>query len=212
MKSVPSLLVRVAAVAPVVLAASWCPAGPAGAVPQGTTTVDWQCQGTVFGVSQTSTMTVQVAGDAPGSAASGSAVAITLTPAQESVPGSSNGFTVNNIHDLKVVTPDPTNATVTSASLSGGTVAGTVDTSGGVVTMSVPGPIAGGSTFTLPAETINTTAGTSGSITTTYAGTSYSDPGMTLTSNVQGPLGPLDVPISCYPSPAPTFTTTTIGG
>ncbi|MGY2062352.1 hypothetical protein ACW9HQ_46365, partial [Nocardia gipuzkoensis] len=70
--------------------------------------------------------------------------------------------------------------------------------------------IAGGANFTLPAETIAVTAGGSGSITTTLSGTSYSDPGLTLISNVRGPFGPLDVPVSCYAKPAPVFTTTTI--
>ncbi|WP_405164474.1 hypothetical protein OG203_04975 [Nocardia sp. NBC_01499] len=156
-------------------------------------------------------MTTQVAGDAPTTAASGTAVTITLSPVAGSLPDSSNGYTVNNIHDLKLITPYPANSTFVSATASGGTVAGTIDTSGGNIALDVPGPIAGGANFTLPAETINVTAGTSGSITSTYAGTSYDDPGMTLTSNVQSPLGPLDVAVSCYPSPTPTFTTTTIG-
>ncbi|RDI63479.1 dehydratase [Nocardia pseudobrasiliensis] len=211
MKPTISLFAWLAAAAPIALAATWCPAAPAGAVPQGTTTVNFLCQGTVFGISQKTTMTMQVVGDAPGSAAPGSAVTITLASTQQTVPASSNGFTVNNIRNLKLVMPDPTNSSVTSVTLSGGTVAGTVTASGGTIALNVPGPIAGGSNFTLPAETINVTAGASGSITTTLSGTSYSSPGLTLTSNVQGPFGPLDVPVSCYPKPAPTFTTTTIG-
>ncbi|WP_147404028.1 hypothetical protein [Nocardia panacis] len=212
MKSIPSVGIRVLAAAPVALAATWCLASPAGAVPQGTTTITWQCQGTVFGVDQTSTLTAQVAGDAPTSAAGGSAVTIKLTPLATAVPASSNGFNVNNIHDLQVITPYPAGATFVSATASGGSVAATIDTSGGKIALNVAGPIAGGASFTLPAETINVTAGASGSITSTYAGTSYADAGMTLTSNVDTVLGPLDVPISCYPDPKPTFTTTTIGG
>ncbi|MFI5783980.1 hypothetical protein [Nocardia sp. NPDC051570] len=211
MKPTIALLIRIATAAPIALAATWCLASPADADPQSTTTVNFQCQGTVFGVSQETTMTMQVAGDAPTSAGPSSAVTITLSSTQQTVPANSNGFTVNNIHDLRLVMPNPTNSTVNSATVSGGTVTGTVDTSGGNIALSIPGPIAGGSNFTLPAETIGVTAGTSGSITTTLSGTSYSDPGLTLTSNVQGPFGPLDVPVSCYPNPAPTFTTTTIG-
>ena len=53
------------------------------------------------------------------------------------------------------------------------------------MTATVPGPIAGGSTFTLPTLTLNLTAGSSGSTTPgALAGTSYSDPGLTFTAVV----------------------------
>ncbi|MEU4651412.1 hypothetical protein ACIO14_21440 [Nocardia fluminea] len=104
--------------------------------------------------------------------------------------------------------PTPANSTLVSATASGGTVAGTVATSGGNVVLTVPGPIAGGTSFTPPAVTINVTAGAAGTpITSKYAGTSYSSPGMTMTTNVSF-VG--NVATACYPSPSPTLTTTAV--
>lgn len=204
MRSISSLL-RVGLLAPVAVATVVCAAAPANAAP---IDVNWSCQGTVFGISQTSSMPTSVTATAPSSAASGSAVAITVTPGASSVPSEASGFTVNNISDLQMTFPTPANSTVVSATASGGTVAGTVATSGGNVVLTVPGPIDGGTSFTPPAVTINVTAGTAGTpITSTYAGTSYTDPGMTMTTNVSL-VG--DVATSCYPDPSPTLTTTTV--
>jgi len=59
--------------------------------------------------------------------------------------------------------------------------------------------------------TINVTANAPGSVTSNYAGTSYTDPGMTFTTTVNAPIiGQTDVPTACYPSPSPTLTTTTV--
>ncbi|WP_228002464.1 hypothetical protein [Nocardia australiensis] len=180
-------------------------AAPANAAP---VSLNWSCEGKIFGVGQTSSMTTSVTGTAPSSAASGSAVAITLTPGASSVPGSASGFTVNNISNLKMTFPTPANSTLVSATASGGSVAGTVATSGGNVVLTVPGPIAGGTSFTPPAVTINVTAGAAGTpITSQYAGTSYASPGMTMTTNV-ALVG--NVATSCYPKPSPTLTTTTV--
>ncbi|WP_228813332.1 hypothetical protein [Nocardia flavorosea] len=104
--------------------------------------------------------------------------------------------------------PTPANSTLVSATASGGTVPGTVSTSGGNIVLTVPGPIAGGTSFTPPAVTINVTAGAAGTpITSKYAGTSYTSPGMTMTTNV-ALVG--NVATSCYPDPSPTLTTTTV--
>ncbi|RMI30691.1 hypothetical protein EBN03_21080 [Nocardia stercoris] len=87
-------------------------------------------------------------------------------------------------------------------------MAGTVAISGGNVVLTVPGPIAGGTSFTPPAVTMNVTAGAAGtSITSKYAGTSYSNPGMTMTTNIAFFGG---VATACYPNPSPTLTTTTV--
>lgn len=205
MRSMTSLL-RAGVLAPMAVATVFCLAAPANAAP---VDVNWSCKGTVLGIGQTSSMATTVTGAAPGSAASGSAVAITLTPGVSSVPSSASGFTVNNISNLKMTFPTPANSTLVSATASGGTVAGTVSTSGGNVVLTVPGPIAGGTTFTPPAVTINVTAGSAGTpITSKYAGTSFSDPGMTMTTNVNL-VG--NVATSCFPDPSsPTLTTTTV--
>ncbi len=204
MRSTSSLL-RASILAPVAIATVFCSTAPANAAP---VSVNWSCQGTILGIGQTSTMTTSVTGTAPSSAASGSEVAITITPGVSSVPSSASGFTVNNISNLKMTIPTPANSTLVSADVSGGTVDGTVSTSGGNVVLTVPGPIDGGTSFTPPAVTINVTAGAAGTpITSKYAGTSYTDPGMTMTTNV-ALVG--NVATSCFPDPSPTLTTTTV--
>ncbi len=205
MRTTASVLLRSGVVAPIALASVFCLASPASAAP---VSVNWSCQGTIFGIGQTSSMTTSVTGTAPGSAATGSAVAITLTPGSSSVPSSASGFSVTNISNLKMTFPTPANSTIVSATASGGTVAGTVATSGGNVVLTVPGPIAGGTSFTPPAVTINVTAGSPGTpITSKYAGTSYANPGMTMTTKVAF-VG--NVATACYPNPSPTLTTTTV--
>ena len=200
-----SRLLRAGILAPVAIATVFCSTAPANAAP---VSVNWSCQGTILGIGQTSTMTTSVTGTAPSSAASGSEVAITVTPGVSSVPSSASGFTVNNISNLKMTIPTPANSTLVSADVSGGTVDGTVSTSGGNVVLTVPGPIDGGTSFTPPAVTINVTAGAAGTpITSKYAGTSYADPGMTMTTNV-ALVG--NVATSCFPDPSPTLTTTTV--
>ncbi|MFL0240162.1 hypothetical protein [Mycobacterium sp. SMC-17] len=103
--------------------------------------------------------------------------------------------------------PVPANSTYVSSSASGGSVPGTTALVGSNVELTVPGPIAGGATYTPPVVTINVTANAPGSITSKYAGTSYASPGMTMTTTVTG-LG--NIATACYPNPSPTLTTTTV--
>ena len=138
---------------------------------------------------------------------SGSAAAITLTPSTLVAPD----FVVNHIRNLKTTFPTPANSTLVSATASGGSVAGTVSTSGGNVVLTIPGPIRSGTYFHPPTVTMNVTAGTAGTpITSKYAGTSYTSPGMTMTSNITLLGGTTNVATSCYPNPSPTLTSTTV--
>lgn len=203
MRSNTSTMLRVGAVTPMALAAAMCFAGVANAA----TSVNWSCQGTVLGVSQTSSMNTSVDGTAPASVTAGSPVTITLTPGSSSVPSSASGFTVTNISNLKMIIPVPANSTFVSTSTSGGTVSGSAALVGSDVVLTVPGPISGGSSFTPPAVTINVTANAPGTITSKYAGTSYSSPGMTMTTRVSPGI---NVATSCYPNPSPTLTTTNV--
>ncbi|MEH3131290.1 MAG: hypothetical protein PGN27_15170 [Mycolicibacterium neoaurum] len=203
MRSNTSTMLRVGAVTPMALAAAMCFAGVANAA----TSVNWSCQGTVLGVSQTSSMNTSVDGTAPASVTAGSPVTIILTPGSSSVPSSASGFTVTNISNLKMIIPVPANSTFVSTSTSGGTVSGSAALVGSDVVLTVPGPISGGSSFTPPAVTINLTANAPGTITSKYAGTSYSSPGMTMTTRVSPGI---NVATSCYPNPSPTLTTTNV--
>lgn len=199
----------ISALASLALAPAALLAGPAAADP---VTVNFKCQAKPpLSAPQESTMTMQVNGTAPATAAPGAAVGINIVAGQGQIPAEQGGYKINYVRDLRLVAPFPTNSTYVSSSLSGGTVDATIDTSGGKAAIKVTDRLAGGSTFTLPALTVNVTAGNSGSITTTLAGTSYTDPGLTMVVNAQAGPFAVNVPVSCYPDPAPIFTTTVIG-
>lgn len=174
------------------------------------------CQATPpIGGAQTFTIGAGVNGTAPSSVASGSAFAVSLAPDPITVPSSVNGNTVNSISDLKLSAPVPANATLNSETISGGSGLGsgtpTLTVSGGTLTMNIPGPINGGSTFTLPTLNLNLTAGASGTtVQTRLAGTSYSSPGLTFTANVTAAIFTVNAPTACYPSPNPVLTSTSV--
>jgi dehydratase len=174
------------------------------------------CQATPpIGSAQTFTIGAGVNGTAPTTVAAGGAFAVALAPDAITVPGSVNGNTVNSISNLKLSAPVPANATLNGETLSGGSGLGsgtpTVSVSGGNLVMTVPGPISGGSTFTLPTLNLNLTAGASGStVQTQLAGSSYSSPGLTFTANVTSGIFTVNAPTACYPSPNPVLTSTSI--
>lgn len=199
MRSNTSMLRRAGAITPMALAAALCFAGTAhAAVP-----VNWTCQAS----GSTSSMTTSVTTTAPASVSAGSPVAITIAPGSSTVPTTAAIFTIKSISNLKMLIPVPANSTYVSSSASGGSVPGTTALVGSNVELTVPGPIAGGATYTPPVVTINVTANAPGSITSKYAGTSYASPGMTMTTTVTG-LG--NIATACYPNPSPTLTTTTV--
>jgi dehydratase len=186
-------------------------AGPASAAD---TPVTFDCQATPpIGSTQTFTLDAGVNGTAPDSVASGSAFTVTLSPDPLTVPTSVNGDTVNSISNLKLSLPVPAGATLTGESLSGGSgVSGvTVAVSGSDIVISVPGPIAGGSTFTLPTLTLDLTAGAAGGdVQTQIAGTSYSDPGLTFSASVKVSILTVTVPSACYVPGSPVLTSTAV--
>ncbi|MGY4710390.1 hypothetical protein ACXDF8_12665 [Mycolicibacterium sp. CBM1] len=181
------------------LAAALCFAGTAHAA----VSVNWSCQASVA----TSSMTTSVTGTAPTSVTAGSPVAITIAPGSSTIPSTASGFTINNVNNMKMLIPVPANSTYVSSSASGGTYPGSTSLVSGNVVLSIPGPIPGGTTYTPPSVTINVTATAPGTVTSKYAGTSYSNPGMTFNTNLPI-LG--NVATSCYPNPSPTLTTTTV--
>lgn len=168
-----------------------------------------------IGSAQTFNLAAGVDATAPSSVASGSSFNITLATEQMTVPGSVSGYTVKSIKNIVLKAPVPAGATLNGVSLSGGSGTGSgspsVAVSGGQIVMTVPGPINGGATFTLPALTLALTAGASGStVQTQLAGTSYSNPGLTFTASVPILFTTVSVPTSCYPSPNPVLSTTTV--
>lgn len=177
-------------------------------------TVTFSCQGSAVGQTSTLTLNQAVDASAPATVAPGGAVRIVLTPAPTTLPTEAGGYPVNSVKGLQLTVPVPANASYVAATLSGGANLGgtpTVTQQGANLVIAVPGPINGGATFQLPALTLDLTAGSSGSITSTIAGTSYDDPGLTFTASVTVVGLPVDVPTKCFPSPQPSLTTTTIG-
>jgi dehydratase len=188
-------------------------AGPAAAAD---TSVNLACQATPpIVAAQNFSLSESVNATAPASVASGSTFTIVLAPGALTVPSSVSGYTVKSISNLKLTVQVPANATLTGESLQGGSGLGSgktsVAASGGNVTISVPGPINGGSTFTLPTLTLTLKAGASGTtVQSTLGGTSYSSPGLTFTASVPILFINASVPTACYPSPSPVLSSTSV--
>ncbi|WP_198045388.1 cyclase [Kitasatospora mediocidica] len=164
---------------------------------------------------QTFSLDEGVTANAPSSVTAGSTFAVSIAPDALTVPVSVSGYTVNSISGLTLTMPIPTNATLNGVTLSGGSGLGSgtpnVSENGTTIVLNVPGPIAGGSSFTLPKVTLDLTAGASGTtIDTRLAGSSYADPGLTFTASVPFWLFTLSVPTACYPSPNPVLSSTTV--
>lgn len=178
------------------------------------TDINYDCQAdTPLGNQQVS-LTQSVDATAPATVAPGGTLDVVVDPAPNEVPSEAAGQTVKEIHTFALKVPVPANATVAGIDLTGGSnLGGTPEASesGGVITITFPGPIAGGSTFELPTITAHLTAGASGAIDTTLYGTSYDDPGLTFTTVVSTFLGDISAPTSCFPNPNPVLTSTTIG-
>ena len=207
MKTVRLSVVAAIAVLPLVALAT-----PASAA----TTVSFDCQANppIVGPQQI-TFTQDTDVTAPATVAPGGALDLVIDPAPNNVPATAAGYTVKNINTFALKIPIPANSTFVSADLTGGSGLGstapTIAVSGGVATLSFPGPIAGGAAFELPTITAHLTAASSGTIETKLAGTSYTDPGLTFSAVVSSIIGDVTAPTACFPSPSPVFTTTTIG-
>lgn len=150
---------------------------------------------------------------APATAAPDTALDVVVDPAPDTVPTELAGFQVVNVNTFALRLPVPANATLTGVDLTGGAGLGGTPTwseTGGVVTVSFPGPIAGGGAFELPTITAHLTAGPTGTIVTSLSGSSYSDPGLTFNTVVATPVGEISTPTSCFPNPNPVLTSTTI--
>jgi dehydratase len=150
---------------------------------------------------------------APSSAVHGVPFKGTGTPVAWTVPTSVDGITISALQSFNL-TIGTTDATINSASISGGSNLGSgtpsIAVSGSTVVLSVPGPLTAGSTITLPKITLNLTGKAAGTVKTFIGGTSYSSPGVTVTAVLPG-SPPSNVGASCYPNPTgPVLTSTHI--
>jgi dehydratase len=205
------LMSTIGALGLVAAAAVFSPASAA------TVPVPLDCQGRPpIGSPQQIPLDASIQADAPATVAAGAGFEVTLAPDPLAIPAAAGGYPVSNLHGLTLKVPVPAGSTFVSATLTGGSNLGTgipsASQQGGVVTVTVPGPLAAGSTVTLPVLHLSLTAsGAAGStITTSLAGTSYTDPGLAFTATVKAAGFPIDVPTSCYAHPNPTFTSTTV--
>jgi dehydratase len=154
---------------------------------------------------------------APLSVAAGSDFVVEITPDPVQVPSSAGGYSIGSLSNVKVSLAVPAGAAFVSASLSGGSNLGSgtpsVAQSGGKVTLTVPGPLAPGSTAVLPklSITFQATGGPGTLIESKFAGSSYSNPGLTFTVAVTGtPIGTITATSNCYAQPNPVLATTEV--
>ncbi len=203
-------LLKTAAAVIAAVAASVVVAPTAGAA----TDIVYDCRGnTPFGA-EYMTLNQSVDATAPATVAPGGALDIVVDPAPNQVPSEAAGYRVREVRDFTLKVPVPTNSTLRDVTLSGGSGLNSTPTwsqSGGIVTVTFSGTIAGGASFELPTITAHLTAGASGAIQSTLYGSSYDDPGLTFTAIVSTFLGNVSVPTSCFPNPNPVLTSTTIG-
>lgn len=184
-----------------------------GGSAQAATGVNFACEGNSPFNNVQFTLTQSFSTSAPASAVRGVAFKGSGTPAAWTVPTSVDGITISALQSLSL-TIGSTDATINSASISGGSNLGSgkpsIAVSGTSAVLTVPGPLAAGSTVTFPKINLTLTGKSAGTATTFIAGTSYSSPGVTVTAVIPG-SPPLDVGASCYPNPTnPVLTSTTI--
>jgi len=205
----------VSAAGAVALAATFALAAPASASTSVPVNADCQARPPI-GQAQQLNLGTTIAGDAPATVAAGASFEATLTPDPLTVPTTAGGSTVNNLKNLSLQIPVPANATYQSATITGGSGLGTgtptVTEADNVVTVNIPGPVDAGTVITLPVLHLGLVAsGAAGTtIDTHLAGTSYDDPGLTFTANVQVSFFTVDVPTFCFANPPVTFTSTAI--
>ena len=179
------------------------------------TPITYNLQSKAVGQTALSTIPVSVsASSSPATVAAGGAVTVTLATGALTVPSSASGYTIKDIQGIALDIAVPTNSTYVSCSLAGGSGLGsgtnTCSHSGSNVVVNIPGPIAGGATATLPTLTIKVTAGSSGSINTQLAGTSYTSPGLTFTAVISVIGISINAPTTGYPTTSPILATSTI--
>ncbi|HWD82170.1 MAG TPA: hypothetical protein VG497_24900 [Kribbella sp.] len=131
-----------------------------------------------------------------------------------SLPTEVKGFKLQEVRDLTLRVPVPANAAYVSARLIGGSGLNSspaVQLDGNTVVLKVAGPIPGGAGFQLPTLSVRLKSGRRGStIETKLKGTSYDDPGLTLTAKIKWKFISTTAPVACYPDPNPALTTTSI--
>ena len=176
-----------------------------------TTTVPYECRTVVEGawvpiLGHTRAYTAT----APAEVRRGVPFAVVVDPAA----ASTNAAYIQQIKDIRVAVRLPADAVLLGWRLSGGSGVGTgltVSVSGDQLTVTAPGPLAGGTVYDMPAITLHLVSlRAPATVTTAPGGTGFAQPGFAFTRQVVGEdtWGPLE----CFPDPAQprTFSTTAV--
>jgi dehydratase len=181
------------------------------------TPVSMSCLTSAAGQSSYNSLNTGATVLAPWSVAAGGDFVVEITPDPVEVPTEAGGYNIGSLSNLKVSMVVPAGAAFVSASLSGGSNLGsgtpTVSQAGGKVTLTVPGPLAPGTTAVLPKLDITfmATGGPGTLIESKFAGNSYTNPGTTFTVTVTGtPIGTITATSNCYAQPNPILATTEV--
>jgi dehydratase len=179
--------------------------------------VKFDCQGRPpIGAPQQLPLDTSIQATAPAKVAPGGPLTVILAAEPMTVPAKAGGYDVQRIGGLNLKVPVPKGTVYQGAKLVGGSNLGSqpiVSQANGVVSVLVPGPIAGGAAFQLPALhlAVRASAAAGTKVTSQLGGTSYADPGLIFAATVKVGAFGVDVPVFCFPNPSPTLTTTTIG-
>jgi dehydratase len=161
-------------------------------------------------------MDLNWAGTAPATAEPNSVLSGSGTAQPWTVPSDEDGNTVSEISNWTVTLVVSSNATIETDSISGGSNLGagtpSITGDGNDITINIPGPIAAGTIVTLPTVDFTLKAGsTAGTVSVALAGSSYTDPGTTVTGALTEADGTQVVTAdTCYPTSATTLTDTTV--
>ena len=179
-----------------------------------TVNVTYKFKVSAAGFSGTSSATVSASVSAPATVAPGAALTITATTGSFKLASSIDGVTIKDVKNAILLVKVPANSTYVSCTLTGGSGLGTgtptCKKTGATITISVPGPIPGGTTVTPPTVNLNLKAGKKGTIQTKLVGTSYSSPGIRGTADLVILGFPVTAKAVGFPSPNVPLTTTKI--
>ncbi|NUR95523.1 MAG: hypothetical protein HOV67_09710 [Kribbellaceae bacterium] len=151
---------------------------------------------------------------APATVRANTRFTIAVHSQQGTLPTEIKGFKLQEVRDITLRVPVPVNAAYLSSQLTGGSGLNStpsVQLEGNTAVLEVAGPIPGGATFQLPTLSVRLRAGAAGrTIETKLKGTSYDDPGLTLSAKIKWKFISTTAPVACYPDPNPALTRTKV--
>lgn len=179
-----------------------------------TVSVTYKIKATASGLSGTDSVPESLTATAPATVKPSGKFIVSVSSAAISLPKTVDGVTIVDVKSVSLKVKVPANSSYVSCSFSGGSGIGTgtpkCSETNGAVTFSVPGPMDGGTTVTLPKMSVHLKAGTSGTISSKMGGSSYTNPGLKATADLTVLGGAVTATAVAYPDPNPVLTTTKI--